>query len=97
MIKEKWQLFVSIGNNDDIAMMKVNYLWCFASIKEKTCIVNLGKKLAYKMSRERNLSLYNLRKNKLICCRKLGCFFCKCSNPLFCRMLLQFVCLSCFV
>jgi len=24
MIKEKRQLFVSVGNNDDIAMMKVN-------------------------------------------------------------------------
>ena len=44
MIKEKRQLFVSVGNNDGIAMMKVNYLWFFASIKEQTCFVNLDKK-----------------------------------------------------
>ena len=34
MIKEKKQLFVTVGNNDDTAKMKVNYLWFFASIKE---------------------------------------------------------------
>ena len=33
MIKEKRQLFVTVGNNDDTAKIKVNYLWCFASIK----------------------------------------------------------------
>ena len=27
MIKEKRQLFVTVGNNDDTAKMKVNYLW----------------------------------------------------------------------
>ena len=44
MIKEKRKLFVTVGNNDYTAKMKVIYLWFFASIKEQTCFVNLDKK-----------------------------------------------------
>jgi len=98
MIKEKRQLFVSVGNNDDTAKMKINnHRWfiykqvtySFLLVwNRKTWIVNLDKNLTHKMNRERNLALYNVSKNKLICCRKLGFCFNKRVNLLFYGMLL---------